>query len=157
MRSMRKIIKRTVRGQNAPEERGDSLIEVLAAVVLLGFILIGVFQWTTSSTHFIDQDQDEAQALIDARAGVQLVRVTALADYAKNGTLPTTLTPPTLASVRGVAYTETISPPATPAWDNDSSTVTVEQYVVTISWPVDGGYTDKISLTAVVDPAVANL
>jgi Tfp pilus assembly protein PilV len=136
--------------------QGDTLIEVLAAVLLLGFIALGVFQWTATATRFVDQDQEEAQALRYARAGVQQIRVTALQDYSTNGSLPTTVTPPTLAPVHGVAYTETIGAATTPAWDNDPTVVGVHEYVVTVSWSVAGG-TDHVSLTAVVDPPVVNL
>ena len=138
-------------------ERGDSLIEVLASVVLMGLIVVGVSQWTSSATRWVNQGRNEAQALSYARQGVELVRTIALAAY-KNGTPLAAVTPPALAQVRGVTYTETINGPVTPAWDNDRSTVAVQEYTVRVSWsgPEDTA-ADHVSLTAVVDPAVARL
>ncbi|MCL4521189.1 MAG: type II secretion system GspH family protein [Firmicutes bacterium] len=137
-------------------DRGDTLIEVMAAVVLIGFIVLGVTQWSTSTTHWVDQDQEQAQALVYARQGIELVRSKALADYTSGEALAA-VAPPTLPMVRGVAYTETISGPVTPPWDNDAATVTVQEYTVTVSWPVAGtSGPDRVSLTAVIDPAVVN-
>lgn len=136
---------------------GDSLLEVLLAVAILGGVVISVALWTANATLWVQGDRGEAQALAYAKTGVELVRQQALASYQAGQGLPA-VAPPVLPAVDGIAYQEQINGPSVPSWDNNSAVVRVREYQVVVTWtPSGAGTPDQVRLTTVVDPAVANL
>ncbi len=140
-----------------PRETGDSLLEVLLAVVILGALVISVSLWTADATLWVRGDRADAQALAYAKAGVERIRMQALAAYQAGQGLPT-VTPPPLPAVGGIRYQEWITGPRVPPWDTDPSVVRAREYQVVVTWMPSGASTpDRVRLTAVVDPAVANL
>ena len=150
-----------IRGKRRAGDLGESLLEVLAAVVMVGVLVPPMIEAIGSLTSWIIEDQESVQALAYAKQGVDIIRSTVLQDYAasstpSNFTLPPPPTPPTLSSVKGVSYTESFSGPVTPAWDTPGSGAAVGMYTVTVSWmPPVTGHLRNLTLTTVVDPSVA--
>lgn len=140
----------------AERERGDTLLEVLAAVAILGVTVAGISLWTANATLSARRNQEQHQALLYAKAGIESARAAALAAFQAGKPLPT-VSPPTLPAVNGVAYQEAVSGPKTPLWDNNPQAVPVESYTVTVTFVPPGGAPETLKLTAVIDPAVGTL
>ena len=142
------------------DQRGDTLIEVLAAMTILAIIIIpfsmlgvNVFQWLAADAH-------QGQAFTYARAGIQYVRQYELNAYSKNAaSFPVPAPNQSLSPVSGIAYTESIvagSPAWIPAKSSISSKLTLDSWTVTVSWvEPDTGVTHSVSLQTVVDPAIS--
>jgi len=141
-------------------QRGDTLIEVLAAMTILAIIIIpfsmlgvNVFQWLAADAH-------QGQAFTYAREGIQSVRQQELNAYLKNpASFPASVANESLPAVNGIAYTESIVA-VHPAWISSmaslSSKLTLYSWMVTVSWiEPDTGITHSVSLETVVDPAIS--
>ena len=143
-------------------QRGDTLIEVLAAMTILAIIIIpfsmlgvNVFQWLAADAH-------QGQAFAYAREGIQSVRQQELNSYSPNSPwtpVNVTVTHELLPRINGIAYTESIVA-VHPAWISSmaslSSKLTLYSWMVTVSWiEPDTGITHSVSLETVVDPAIS--
>ena len=143
-------------------QRGDTLIEVLAAMTILAIIIIpfsmlgvNVFQWLAADAH-------QGQAFAYAREGIQYVRQQELSAYSNNPTsfpAAVTVTNKPLVSVNGIAYTESIVA-YQPAWISSLSSLSSQpalySWKVTVSWVEPGtGITHSVSLETVIDPAIS--
>ncbi len=130
---------------------GESLIEVMATVAILGIITGPFILFATSASRWLALDRATEQALVYAKQGVQLVRQEAIA-AATSGQAPPKVAAPILASVRGIAYTESIIGPASPPWQ--SSALSLHQWTVTVTFTEPpGGAVHSVSLQAIVDPS----
>ena len=140
-------------------QRGDTLIEVLAAMTILAIIIIpfsmlgvNVFQWLAADAH-------QEQAFAYAREGIQSVRQQELNAYLQNpASFPASVANESLPVVNGIAYTESIVA-GSPVWIpvSLSSKLKLYSWTVTISWvEPDTRVTHSVSLQAVVDPSISD-
>ena len=130
---------------------GESLIEVMATVAILGIIMGPFILFAASTSQWLALDRATEQALMYAKQGVELVRVDAIA-AARTGQAPPTVVPPVLPSLGGVSYAESIVGPTSPSWQ--SSALSLHQWTVTVTFAEPpGGATHSVSLQVVVDPA----
>lgn len=130
---------------------GESLIEVMATVTILGMITGPFILFAASAIQSLALERATEQALVYAKEGVASVRQDAIT-AAAHGQAPPVVAPPVLASVGGTAYTESIVGPASPLWQ--SPAVPFQEWTVTVSFAAPpGGGTHAVSLQVVVDPA----
>lgn len=130
-------------------QRGDTLIEVLAAMTILAIIIIpfsmlgvNVYQWLAADAH-------QGQAFAYAREGIQSVRDAAPFPVEK--------------ILNGITYHITINGPNTvppsvpPSWiqNNPSLNSNLNFYEVIVQWrEPDTGVMHSVSLDTVVDPSI---
>lgn len=132
-------------------QAGESLIEVMATVTILGIVVGPFVLFATAALQWLALDRATEQALMYAKQGVELVRQQAIAAD-ENNQPPPTVAPPVLASLGGVAYSESILGPTSPSWQ--SSALSLHQWTVTVTFAEPpGGAAHSVSLQVVVDPA----
>lgn len=143
-------------------EAGESLIEVMAAVVLLGVVAVPVSTAVRTMSQWIVRDTAQVQALAYAKQEVAAVRLAVLAAYAQaqaagaaaDFVLPAPPAPPAPRVVGGVTYTETVTGPTAPSW-TVPGIVPLDTYTVTVRWQAGDGQTGAVALTFASDPAMA--
>ncbi len=124
----------------------------MAAVMILGLVVAPFVLFATTASQWLALDRSSQQALAYAKQGVGMVRQQAVL-AAQKGMPPAAVTPPALASVAGVSYTESILGPASPPWQSGS--LSLHEWTVTVSFTQPpGGAVHSVSLQVVVDPAV---
>ncbi|MHB1628401.1 MAG: type II secretion system protein [Bacilli bacterium] len=133
-------------------QRGDTLIEVLAAMTILAIIIIpfsmlgvNVFQWLAADAH-------QGQAFTYAREGIQSVRQ---ADWM---TLPPKMNHNGIIYYRSICGPNTVPPSVPPKWieNNPSLNSNLKYWEVIVKWTEpDTGVTHSVSLETVVDPKIS--
>lgn len=141
--------------QRFAPEQGDSLIEVMASVLLLGIVLIPFGAVAINSFTWVATDTQIEQALSYAKQGIDNVRQQELAAYTQK-TFPVSVSPQSLPAVRGVSYAEAITGPTSPPWMTNSA-LGLRSWAVTVSWKVNStGVTHAVTLQVIVDPAIGS-
>ena len=143
-------------------EVGESLIEVMAAVVLLGVVAVPVSTAVQTMSQWIVRDEAQVQALAYAKQEVAAVRLAVLAAYSRaqqagaaaDFVPPEPPAPLPLAAVGGVTYTAAVTGPTAPPW-TASGIVSLDTYTVTVRWQAGDGESGAVALTFASDPAVA--
>ena len=131
-------------------ECGETLVETMASVIILGIFVASLYQISTSViTSEFNQVLNE-QALAYAKLYINQIRMAQLI----SGSLPVPSNKPEpLPPADGAAFTAEWTQPTTPSWLSSSGLPTpLNQYLVTVTWTKPNGLNHSVNLQFIIYP-----
>lgn len=129
-------------------QQGETLVETLASVLILGIFVSTLYTVSTTALSGTDNQVLNEQALTFAENLVNQLRF----DVIANRTLPPSNTPLPFGTVDGATFTVAWTSSGTPVWMGSQTIAGMNYYQVNSTWQLPSGQQKSLSFTFSIYP-----